>query len=74
MELSGLSFIAGKRGSNGGTTFAARNATNGAELEPRYAYCSVDELEIAATTAAEAFIRDPREMNWRLFGNEEYQS
>ena len=55
MELSGLSFIAGTRGAQGNGSFAARNAQNGAEIEPRYAYCSLEELEKAASAATQAF-------------------
>ena len=55
MDLSGLSFIAGERGSGRGATFAARNAGNGAELEPLYISSSMEELETAAAAAAQAF-------------------
>ena len=55
MELSGLSFIAGKRGSHRGADFAARNAANGAELEPLYVSSSVEELNTAAAGALQAF-------------------
>jgi alpha-ketoglutaric semialdehyde dehydrogenase len=55
MELSGLSFIAGKRGSDRGTHFSGRNASSGAEIEPRYACCSVEEVNAAAEAASQAF-------------------
>ena len=55
MELTGLSFIAGKRGTDHGVHFSGRNASTGAELEPRYAYCTTEELNTAAEAASEAF-------------------
>jgi alpha-ketoglutaric semialdehyde dehydrogenase len=55
MELSGLSFIAGKRGSNSGATFTALNATNGAAIEPFYVSSCVEELNMAAAAALRAF-------------------
>ena len=55
MELSGLSFIAGKRSSHGGEKFAGRNAASGAELDPAYISASQDELNAATAAAAEAF-------------------
>jgi 2,5-dioxopentanoate dehydrogenase len=55
MELSGLSFIAGTRGSDHGESFAARNAANGADVLPLYASSSVEELNAAAMAALRAF-------------------
>ena len=57
MELSGLSFIAGERGSGGDATFAGRNAVSGTDLEPLYISSSADELDDAAAAATEAFAR-----------------
>lgn len=57
MELSGLSFVAGRRPSQGGAAFAARNAVSGAELEPKFVSCSADDLDTAVHAAAEAFQR-----------------
>jgi NADP-dependent aldehyde dehydrogenase len=56
MELSGLSFIAGKRGANHGQSFAGRKASRGADLEPRYASASTEEVNLAAEAAVEAFV------------------
>ena len=56
MELSGRSFLAGKRGSPGNGTFSGRNAQTGAQMEPVYASCSTEELHFAATSATEAFV------------------
>lgn len=56
MELSGLSFIAGKRSSDTGAYFSGKNATTGTSLEPRYAYCTNEEVNAAAEAAAEAFV------------------
>jgi len=55
MELSGLSFIAGKRGSDRGACFSARDAHSGAEIEPVFASATVEELNAAATAAEQAF-------------------
>ena len=55
MELTGFSFLAGRRSSHLGPTFAARNAATGAGLEPLYASSSIEELNAAAAAAAEAF-------------------
>jgi alpha-ketoglutaric semialdehyde dehydrogenase len=55
MKLSGLPFIAGKRGSDHGESFAARNAANGADMHPLYASSSVEELNTAAMAASQAF-------------------
>lgn len=55
MELLGLSFVAGKRGEVHGQSFSGRDASNGSELAPPYFSSSVDELNIAAEAAAEAF-------------------
>jgi len=55
VELSGLSFIAGKRGLPGGATFACVDASSGAKLEPLYSSASADEVDAAAKAAAEAF-------------------
>jgi alpha-ketoglutaric semialdehyde dehydrogenase len=54
MELSGLSFIAGKRGSSAGSHFAGRMASNGAEMEPVYVSSTMDEVQAAAAAATEA--------------------
>lgn len=56
MELSGLSFIAGKRGSDRGAGFSARDAHSGADIEPNYASSTVEELEAATAGAAQAFL------------------
>jgi len=55
MELSGRSFIAGKRGAARGKSFAARNAGSGAELGPAYFSSSAEDLNAAAEAAANAF-------------------
>ncbi len=55
MELTGLSFIAGKRGSDHGAHFSGHNAATGAALEPQFAYCTTEELNQAAEAAAQAF-------------------
>jgi 2,5-dioxopentanoate dehydrogenase len=55
LEISGLSFIAGKRGSDRGAKFAARNAATGAELEPVYVSSSLAEVNATATAASQAF-------------------
>jgi NADP-dependent aldehyde dehydrogenase len=55
VELSGLSFIAGTRGTHGGTTFSGRNAATSSELEPQFHSASLEDLNAAATAAAEAF-------------------
>ena len=55
MELSGLSFIAGKRGSGSGARFSAREAQSGAEIEPSFISATVEELEEAAAAAEQAF-------------------
>jgi NADP-dependent aldehyde dehydrogenase len=55
MELTGLSFTAGKRGATAGESFAASEARSGAKLEPRYFSASVDELNAAAEAAVAAF-------------------
>jgi NADP-dependent aldehyde dehydrogenase len=55
MELSGLSFIAGQRGAQGGESFAARAAAGGAELEPRYVSSTIEELDAAAQASLAAF-------------------
>jgi 2,5-dioxopentanoate dehydrogenase len=55
VELSGFSFIAGRRGSDRGESFAARNAATGAAVEPLFAPCSVLELDAAASAAVQAF-------------------
>jgi NADP-dependent aldehyde dehydrogenase len=55
MELSGLSFIAGTRGSSVGAQFSARTASSGAELGPAYVSSSLDEVESAAAGAMDAF-------------------
>ena len=55
VELSGLSFIAGERSTQGGATFTGRNAATGTELEPLYYSASRDELDTAASAAAQAF-------------------
>jgi NADP-dependent aldehyde dehydrogenase len=57
VELIGFSFLAGKRSEHRGATFAARNASTGAELEPLYASSSIEELNAAATAATHAFHR-----------------
>jgi len=56
MELTGMSFIAGKRGDNGGESFAAHEASSGADIEPRYMSSSIDELNASAEAAAAAFV------------------
>jgi 2,5-dioxopentanoate dehydrogenase len=55
MELSGLSFIAGMRGSNHSDSFSSRNAATGADLLPLYFPADVEELNVAATAAVRAF-------------------
>ena len=55
MQLSGFSFIAGRRGSDRAETFAARNAATGEAVEPLFTSCSVQELDAAASAAAQAF-------------------
>jgi 2,5-dioxopentanoate dehydrogenase len=57
VELTGFSFLAGKRSEHRGATFAARNAATGAELGPLYASSSIEELDAAATAATHAFTR-----------------
>jgi alpha-ketoglutaric semialdehyde dehydrogenase len=64
LELTGFSFIAGKRSvvrslvlsQARGETFAARNAVTGAALEPLYTSSSVEDLDAAASAAAQAFL------------------
>src|SRR5260370_11592614 len=55
MALAGLAFIAGKRGSDAGAAFVAHNATNSAQIEPVYSSSCVEELNMAATAASQAF-------------------
>jgi len=55
VELSGLSFIAGKRGEGRGAKFAARHAKTGADLNPLYTSSTAQELESALAAATEAF-------------------
>ncbi len=56
MELSGLSFVAGTRGSHSGAAFAGRNASSGATLQPMYTSASRAELDLAVQAATEAFL------------------
>src|SRR5271163_3482104 len=55
MDLSGTSFIGANRGSQGKDSFRAAAPASGAEAEPRYYSASREEVERAATLAAEAF-------------------
>jgi 2,5-dioxopentanoate dehydrogenase len=55
MDLSGTSFIGANRGSRGKDSFRALAPASGAEAEPRYYSASREEVEHAATLAAEAF-------------------
>lgn len=54
-ELTGLSFIGAERGQRGATTFTAFNPQSGEALEPAYCSATIDEVDRAATLAAEAF-------------------
>jgi 2,5-dioxopentanoate dehydrogenase len=55
MDLSGTSFIGANRGSQGKDSFRAAAPASGAQAEPRYYSASREEVERAATLAAEAF-------------------
>ena len=59
VELSGFSFIAGRRGSDRdwdrGETFSARSAASGVSTEPVYVSSSLQELDAAAAAAVQAF-------------------
>ena len=54
-ELTGFSFIGAGRGARGATTFTAFNPQTGEALEPAYCSATIDEVDGAATLAAEAF-------------------
>lgn len=55
MDLTGQSFVGGRRVSPGGKAFHAVNPQNGAELAPAYGSAGAAEVEQAAKLAAEAF-------------------
>jgi alpha-ketoglutaric semialdehyde dehydrogenase len=55
MELTGHSFIAGRRSSQAGPTFHALNPASGGSLEPAYISATSEEVDTAALRAAEAF-------------------
>lgn len=55
MELTGLSFLAGKRGSANGKAFHGINPDNAGQLAPAYISASLDEIDEAAHHAADAF-------------------
>ena len=55
MDLTGTSFLGSHRGATAGVIFHAQNPTTGTPLEPAYHSASLDDLNHAATQAAEAF-------------------
>ena len=55
MKLSGLSFVAGNRISRGNSTFTARDAASGASLDPTYIAAGIEDVNEAATAAADSF-------------------
>jgi NADP-dependent aldehyde dehydrogenase len=55
MELSGFSFLGGRRGAEGGRRFQAANPATGEAVGPVYHSAAQEELEDAVRAAAEAF-------------------
>jgi len=55
MHLTGTSFLGTHRGAAAGTVFHAQNPATGTPLEPAYHSASLDELNHAASLAADAF-------------------
>src|ERR1700729_2434599 len=55
MDLSGLSFLAGKRGAATGKSFQASNPQSGELLAPTFHSASTADVDEAAKRAAEAF-------------------
>src|SRR3984885_6511317 len=55
MELTGQSFLAGRRGTGGGTAFSATNPADSSSVEPAYASAIPDEIDEAVRQAAQAF-------------------
>jgi 2,5-dioxopentanoate dehydrogenase len=55
MELTGLSFIGGSRGSREGKVFQAANPQTATALEPNFYSASLTEIDRAVAAASEAF-------------------
>jgi 2,5-dioxopentanoate dehydrogenase len=55
MELTGLSFIGGSRGTHEGKVFQAANPQTGATLRPNFYSASPAEIDSAAIAASDAF-------------------
>jgi alpha-ketoglutaric semialdehyde dehydrogenase len=55
MELTGQSFLAGRRSTGGETAFRATNPADGSSLAPAYASAILNEIDEAVREAAQAF-------------------
>lgn len=55
MELTGLSFIGARRGTQGGAVFHGHNPATDEALEPAYHSATADEIESAVELASQAF-------------------
>jgi 2,5-dioxopentanoate dehydrogenase len=55
LELKGVSLIAGKTGTGDGKKFQAVNPSTGELLEPRFTSATLEEVDLAARSAQEAF-------------------